>query len=208
MGVSACARIGVCRAPQSDRTYGTLGRCGLSQMSHESHKSVRIGPAFALAPESFRAEIRRYAHTLSLNSSNSSDSIPGLNAPTAYDYVQALYRLLVVQSGSSSMAESAMKEIFLQAFEDAGRQLEGLDFDGLFRTAFLNRDTYPRPAEPELNGWARKLHQLPEPERFSITLFFLEILPPATIADITGTTLDILAERVAKAREELNYHLS
>ena len=101
-----------------------------------------------------------------------------------------------------------MREIFLQAFEDAGRQLERLDFDGLFRTAFLNRDTYQRQAEPELNGWARKLHQLPEPERFSITLFFLEILPPATIAEITGTTLENLAERVAKARQELNYHLS
>jgi DNA-directed RNA polymerase specialized sigma24 family protein len=41
-----------------------------------------------------------------------------------------------------------------------------------------------------------------------MTLFYLEILPPATIADITETTLDTLAERVAKAREELNYHLS
>ena len=134
--------------------------------------------------------------------------MPGLNAPTAYDYVQALYRLLVVQSGSSSTAESAVKQLFLQAFEDAGKQLERLDFDGLFRTAFRNRDTYPRKAEPELNGWARKLHQLPEPERFSITLFFLEVLPPATIAEITGSTLDALAERVAKARQELNYHLS
>jgi DNA-directed RNA polymerase specialized sigma24 family protein len=143
-----------------------------------------------------------------LNSSNSSDSIPGLNAPTAYDYVQALYRLLVVQTGSSSAAESAVEEIFLKAFEDADRQLERLDFDGLFRTVFRNRNAYPRQAEPELNGWARKLHQLPEPERFSMTLFYLEILPPATIADITGTTLDTLAERVAKARKELNYHLS
>jgi hypothetical protein len=134
--------------------------------------------------------------------------MPGLNAPTAYDYVQALYRLLVVQSGSSSTAESAVKQLFLQAFEDAGKQLEQLDFDGLFRTAFRNRDTYPRKAEPELNGWACKLHQLPEPERFSITLFFLEVLPPATIAEITGSTLDALAERVAKARQELNYHLS
>ena len=134
--------------------------------------------------------------------------MPGLNAPTAYDYVQALYRLLVVQSGSSSTAESAVKQLFLQAFEDAGKQLERLDFDGLFRTAFRNRDTYPRKAEPELNGWACKLHQLPEPERFSITLFFLEVLPPATIAEITGSTLDALAERVAKARQELNYHLS
>ena len=134
--------------------------------------------------------------------------MPGLNAPTAYDYVQALYRLLVVQSGSSSTAESAVKQIFLQAFEDAGRQLERLDFDGLFRTAFRNRDTYPRTAEPELNGWAGKLHQLPEPERFSVTLFFLEVLPPATIAEITGSTLDALAERVEKARQELNYHLS
>ena len=134
--------------------------------------------------------------------------MPGLNAPTAYDYVQALYRLLVVQSGSSSTAESAVSQIFLQAFEDAGRQLERLDFDGLFRTAFRNRDTYPRTAEPELNGWAGKLHQLPEPERYSVTLFFLEVLPPATIAEITGSTLDALAERVEKARQELNYHLS
>jgi hypothetical protein len=134
--------------------------------------------------------------------------MPGLNAPTAYDYVQAMYRLLVVQSGSSSTAESAVKQIFFQAFEEAGRELERLDFDGLFRTAFRNRDTYPRKAEPELNGWEGKLHQLPEPERFSITLFFLEVLPPATIAEITGSTLDTLAERVAKARQELNYHLS
>ena len=106
------------------------------------------------------------------------------------------------------MAESALKEIFLEAFEKAGKQLERLDFDGLFRTAFRNRDSYPRKAEPELNGWARKLHQLAEPERFSITLFCLEILPPATIAEITETTLDTLADRVAKARSELNFNLS
>jgi hypothetical protein len=134
--------------------------------------------------------------------------MPGLNAPTAYDYVQALYRLLSVQCGSSSTAESTVRQIFLQAFENAGKQLEGLDFDGLFRTAFQTRNEHPKKRDPELNGWARKLHQLPEPERFSITLFCLEILPPATIAEITGTTLDILAERVQKARKELNYHLS
>jgi hypothetical protein len=161
----------------------------------------------ATLPSSF-ATILAPSSSYSLNSSNSSDSMPGLNAPTAYDYVQALYRLLAVQSGSSSTAESAMKEIFIQAFEEADKQLERLDFDGLFRTAFRSRDSYPRKAEPELNGWARKLHQLPEPERFSITLFCLEILPPATIAEITETTLDTLADRVAKARRELNFNLS
>jgi hypothetical protein len=165
-----------------------------------------------------RASTRRYAHTptgrhadtptRSLNSLNSFDSIPRLNAPTAYDYVQGLYRLLAVQSGSFSVAELAVRRIFLEAFEDSGRQLERLDFDGLFRTAFQNRDAYPRKANPELNGWARKLHQLPEPERFAITLFCLEIIPPATIADITGTTIDMLADRVEKARRELNSNLS
>jgi DNA-directed RNA polymerase specialized sigma24 family protein len=134
--------------------------------------------------------------------------MPGLNAPTAYDYVQALYRLLAVQSGSSSTAESALRQMFLQAFENAGKQLERLDFDGLFRSAFQSRDTYPRKANPELNGWARKLHQLPEPERFSITMFCLEILSPVTIAEITGATLETLAERIEKARKELNNHLS
>jgi hypothetical protein len=144
----------------------------------------------------------------SLNSFNSSNSMPRLNAPTAYDYVQALYRLLAVQSGSSSAAESAVRQMFLQAFQNAGKQLERLDFDGLFRTAYQSKDSYPRQANPELNGWASKLHQLPEPERFSMTLFCLEILPPATIAEITGTTLETLAERVEKARSELNNHLS
>jgi hypothetical protein len=134
--------------------------------------------------------------------------MPGLNAPTAYDYVQALYRLLAVQSGSSSMAESALRQIFLQAFENAGKELEHLDFDDLFRSAFQSRDTYPRKANPDLNGWARKLHQLPEPERFSITLFCLEILSLATIAEITGETLETLADRIEKARKELNHHLS
>jgi len=132
------------------------------------------------------------------------DSMPGLNAPTAYDYVQGLYRLLAVQSGSTSTAESAVKEIFLQAFENSGRQLERLDFDGLFRSAYLKRETYPRKTNPELNGWMRKLHQLPEPERFSLTMFCLEIIPPATIAEITGTTLETLAERVETARRDLN----
>jgi hypothetical protein len=131
----------------------------------------------------------------------------GLNAPTAYDYVQALYRLLAVQSGSSSTAESALRQIFLQAFENAGKQLERLDFDGLFRSAFESRENYPRKANPDLNGWARKLHQLPEPERFSITMFCLEILPPVTIAEITRIPLETLADRVEKARKELNNQL-
>ena len=131
-----------------------------------------------------------------------------LNAPTAYDYVQALYRLLAVQSGSSSAAESAVRQIFLRAFEDAGKQLERLDFDGLFRSAYQSRHEYPRQANPDLNGWARKLHQLPEPERFSMTLFCLEIIPPATIAEITEATLETLAERIETARKELNHYLS
>jgi DNA-directed RNA polymerase specialized sigma24 family protein len=49
---------------------------------------------------------------------------------------------------------------------------------------------------------------LPEPERFSITMFCLEILSPVTIAEITGATLETLAERIEKARKELNNHLS
>src|SRR5258708_20136831 len=117
----------------------------------------------------------------SLNLLNSSNSMPGLNAPTAYDYVQALYRLLAVQSGSSSTAESAVRQIFLQAFENAGKQLDRLDFDGLFRSPFQSRDTYPRKANPEPNGWARKLHQLPAPDRFSIPILSLQIPPPLTI---------------------------
>jgi DNA-directed RNA polymerase specialized sigma24 family protein len=128
-----------------------------------------------------------------------------LNAPTAYDYVQALYRLIAVQSGSTAVAESTTREIFLEAFERSGRQLERVDFDGLFRVAFERRAKYPQNSESQLSGWPQKLHLLPEPERSSVTLFYLEVIYPAVIAEITGTTLESLAGVIDHARRELGY---
>jgi hypothetical protein len=128
-----------------------------------------------------------------------------LNAPTAYDYVQALYRLIAVQSGSTAVAESTTREIFLEAFERSGAQLEHVQFDDLFRVAFERREQYPRISEPQLSGWPRKLHLLPEPERSSVTLFYLEVIYPSVIAEITGTTLESLAGVIDHARKELDY---
>ena len=128
-----------------------------------------------------------------------------MNAPTAYDYVQALYRLIAVQSGSTAVAESTTREIFLEAFERSGRQLEQVDFDGLFRAAFERREKYPQNSKSQLSGWPQKLHLLPEPERSSVTLFFLEVIYPSVIAEITGTTLESLAGVIDHARKELGY---
>jgi len=102
-----------------------------------------------------------------------------------------------------AVAESATREIFLEAFEHSGRQLEHLDFVALFRNAFQRSELYPRSSESQLAGWPRKLNRLPEPERFSITLFYLEVVYPSVIAEITGTTLEALAATIRRARKEL-----
>jgi hypothetical protein len=131
------------------------------------------------------------------------DSIGRLNSVSAYDYIQALYRLCLVQSGSDTAAEKAVHDIVLEAFKTANRDLEKIDFEGLFRTAFLRRDSYPKVSANSLTDWPLILHSLSEPQRSSLTLFFLEILPPALIAEIAGLSLEQLADTIRDARAAL-----
>jgi hypothetical protein len=131
------------------------------------------------------------------------DSIFQLNSVSAYEYIQALYRLCLVQSGSGTAAERAVRDTLLEAFKAANRDLENVHFDSLFRTAFHRRDSYPRLSENDLTDWPRRLHALSEPQRSTLTLFYLEILSPAVIAEIAGTSLEQLAETIREARTTL-----
>ncbi len=111
--------------------------------------------------------------------------------------------MCLVQSGSDTAAEKAVHDIVLEAFKTANRDLEKIDFEGLFRTAFLRRDSYPKVSANSLTDWPLILHSLSEPQRSSLTLFFLEILPPALIAEIAGLSLEQLADTIRDARAAL-----
>ena len=126
-----------------------------------------------------------------------------MNSVSAYDYIQALYRLCLVQSGSDTIAESVVHDILFEAFKIANRDLANIDFDGLFRTAFHRRNSYPKLAESNLADWPRVLHALSEPQRSTLTLYYLEVLPLAVIAEIAGLSVEQLADLVREARSAL-----
>jgi DNA-directed RNA polymerase specialized sigma24 family protein len=128
------------------------------------------------------------------------DSICPLNSVSAYDYIQALYRLCLVQSGSDTAAQSAVHDILSEAYKTVDRDLANVDFNGLFRTAFQRRDSYAKISENKLTDWPRLLHSLPEPQRSTVTLFYLEILPLAFIAEIVGSSIEQLADTIREAR--------
>ena len=126
-----------------------------------------------------------------------------MNSVSAYDYIQALHRLCLVQSGSNTAAESAVRGILFEAYKTANRDLAKIDFDGLFRTAFQRRDSYAKISENTLTDWLRILHTLPEPQRSTLTLFYLEILPLALIAETVGSSIEQLADTIQEARSAL-----
>jgi hypothetical protein len=131
------------------------------------------------------------------------DSICPLNSVSAYDYIQALHRLCLVQSGSDTAAESAVHDILSEAYKQSDRDLATVEFNSLFRTAFQRRDSYPRISETTLSDWPRALHFLPEPQRSTLTLFYLEILPLAYIAETVGSSIAQLADTIQEARSAL-----
>jgi hypothetical protein len=138
-----------------------------------------------------------------LSSPIEGDSICPLNSVSAYDYIQALYRLCLVQSGSDTTAESAVRDIVFEAFKAANCDLAKVDFDALFRAAFQRRDSYAKISENKLADWPLVLHSLPEPQRSILTLFYLEILPLALIAEIAGFSLEQLADTIRETRSAL-----
>jgi len=111
--------------------------------------------------------------------------------------------LYLVQSGSDTAAERAVRDVLVEAFKTANRDLAKVDFDGLFRAAFQRRDSYAKVSDNQLTDWLLVLHSLPEPQRSTLTLFYLEILPLGLIAEITGSSIEQLADTIREARSAL-----
>lgn len=134
------------------------------------------------------------------------DSIPKLNPLSACDYIQALYRLALIQTGRSSDAEIVVQDVIGKVFQRSERSSEATNIQHVFRMAYAQRESLPRPESTELQGWPRALHNLPEPSRSALTLFYLEVFSPSTIAEIVGLPIEELADLVTLGRQSLANH--
>jgi len=126
-----------------------------------------------------------------------------LNSASPFDQIQALYRLLLIRTGHRTEAEKALRQIFSGSPQGASRQTANADFAEFFRAALKLPATESDSLETELDGWPLALHQLPEPERSAITLFYLEIFSPAALGNVLGIGIQELARIIETARNSL-----
>jgi hypothetical protein len=133
----------------------------------------------------------------------SQDSMTPLNSVSVVDHIQALYRLLIIRTGQRTEAERALNEILNLSLKNPGKTTSRAVFVKLFRKALELPIAQGGSPETELSGWPLALHQLPEPERSALTLFYLEIFSPRDLADILGFDIELLARVIGAARQSL-----
>jgi hypothetical protein len=138
-----------------------------------------------------------------LSCQDSQDSITPLNSVSVVDNLQALYRLLIIRTGQRTEAERALNEILNLSLKNPGSAASRAGFVRLFRKALEFPVTQGGSPETELSGWPLALHQLAEPGRSALTLFYLEIFSPRDLAEILGIDLGELARVIGAARLSL-----
>jgi hypothetical protein len=129
-----------------------------------------------------------------------------LKNASAYDYVQALYRFIFVLSGSGSFAYEQVERSLSKAYLAADKHLQCVRFQTLFSEAIASAQT--AKGESDLPIGLIPLHRLHDSDRAALALFYLEILTPRQISEITSTSMDELAHRVSHARAGLGYFLT
>ena len=72
-----------------------------------------------------------------------------------------------------------------------------------YQTALKIPATDFDPSETDLAGWPLALHQLAEPERSAITLFYLEVFSPHVLSEVLGLDIEELARMIGAARKTL-----
>jgi hypothetical protein len=136
-----------------------------------------------------------------LSCQDSQDSITPLNSVSVVDNLQALYRLLIIRTGQRTEAERALNEILNLSLNNPGRTAASrAGFVKLFRKALEVPVTPGGSPGMELSGWPLALHQLAEPGRSALTLFYLEIFSPRELAEILGIDIGKLARVIGAAR--------
>jgi DNA-directed RNA polymerase specialized sigma24 family protein len=133
----------------------------------------------------------------------SQDSMSKLNSVSASDHIQALYRLLLIRTGRRIEAEQAVRDTLAKSPRNPDLKPAKADFAAFFRTALKEQPSASATQGTDLEGWPLALHQLPEPERSAITLFYLEIFSPRELSEILGVNIGELARIIGAARKSL-----
>jgi hypothetical protein len=126
-----------------------------------------------------------------------------LNSVSVVDHIQALYRLLMIRTGQRTEAERALNEILNVSHEGPGGASSRAVFVNMFRQALESPIAAGASPETDLSGWPLALHQLAEPGRSALTLFYLEIFSPRDLAEIIGLDIEELARVIGAARQSL-----
>ncbi len=126
-----------------------------------------------------------------------------LNSVSVSEHLQALYRLLLIRTGHRIQAETALRNTLTDSFKNPRRDQNEPNYVEFYRAALKMPLKPSAPPRTELAGWPLALHQLPEPERSAITLFYLEIFSPRVLAEILELELEDLARLIDAARKTL-----
>jgi len=133
----------------------------------------------------------------------SQDSMTELNSVSPTDHIQALYRLLLIRTGQRLQAENALRKTLTESLQNSDSHQNRTDFVKFYQTALKIPGTAFDPSETDLTGWPLALHQLTEPERSAITLFYLEVLSPHVLSEVLGLDIGELARIIGTARKTL-----
>jgi hypothetical protein len=126
-----------------------------------------------------------------------------LNSVSPTDHIQALYRLLLIRTGQRLQAENALRKTLIESLQNSDNHQNRTDFVKFYQTALKIPGTAFDPSETDLTGWPLALHQLTEPERSAITLFYLEVLSPHVLSEVLELDIAELARIIGAARKTL-----
>jgi hypothetical protein len=142
-------------------------------------------------------------NTVLLSRSETQDSMTALNSVSPTDHIQALYRLLLIRTGQRLQAENALRKTLIESLQNSDSHQNRTDFVKFYQTALKIPGTSFDPSETDLTGWPLALHQLAEPERSAITLFYLEVLSPHVLSEVLEIDIGELARIIGATRKTL-----
>lgn len=121
-----------------------------------------------------------------------------------------LYRFALLLTGDPVSAERAVVEVCGQFEQELGAYRDAKSCLA-FCTSKLRenclRKAVAAPAHPA-GGIASAMHELPEPERSALALFYVDLFPAQEIATLLNHSLEDLGAALQRGRDQLAAHLT
>lgn len=119
------------------------------------------------------------------------------------NYLQAFYLLQLIQTGSHGDARRQTR-LGVERWASTPDHVLPEAWDQWLQAA-IQVPAVNSTSPGELSGWLLRLHELPEPERSILTLFYAELLPLPTLSRLFRVDLPALAGYVAQGRRDLGF---